>query len=69
MGDEVLVVAVGPTGRKVRSGPATSPVATISGEATQLLAVASGMLALDEAHDLQVAGDRAMAARLLGDLQ
>lgn len=64
--DEVLTVEIGPKGRAVRPGPASSPVATITGPGTLLLAVASGMFALDDTRELQVDGDRRAAARLLG---
>jgi DNA-binding HxlR family transcriptional regulator len=65
VGDEVLTVVTGPNGREVRSGAANSPVATVSGDGTQLLAVVSGMVTLEEAPDLDVNGDGATAARLL----
>ncbi|MFN2503005.1 MAG: winged helix-turn-helix transcriptional regulator [Acidimicrobiales bacterium] len=62
---EVLSVVVGPHGRAVRSGPASSPVAKIRGDATELLGVAAGMLTLDDADDLEVVGDRGTAASVL----
>lgn len=65
--DQVLVVAVGPNGREVRIGAATSPVATIRGDGSKILAVASGVVRLDEADDLEVVGDRAAVSNLLRD--
>ena len=65
VGDEVLTVAVGRRGREVRPGRARAPAATVTGDSPQLLAVASGRLPLVEAAELTVAGDAAVAARLL----
>lgn len=66
LGDQVLTVAAGPEGIDVRLGAATLPVATITGDGSEILAVASGMVPLEEAHDLHLVGDSATAARVLG---